>query len=103
MRGDILNIKEHFEGEAQDRRIELVQKILEFRDDLYKDGKKSKELANMASVIVFSLIGAAHGYRPCCILHFCMNAYFDIKEPLSISDIDGRVMCRDCVNDEVTF
>ena len=98
-----MNIIEHFEGESQDRRIELIAKILEFREELFKDGKKSKELANMASVIVFSLVGAAHGYKPCCILHFCVNAYFGIKEPLSISSGDGRVMCPNCIADEVTF
>jgi hypothetical protein len=85
----------------QDDRIELMQKILEFREELYGQARKSKELANMAQVLMFSLIGAAHGYKPCCVFHFCVNAYFDIKEPLSISPVDGRILCPRCIEDEI--
>lgn len=98
-----MKISEYFGGQDQDRKAELMLKILEFRDEIYSKKRNSKYTLTGESIAIMALFGAAFGYKPCCILHFCINAYYDIKEPLSISNEDGRVLCPECVKDEVVL
>jgi hypothetical protein len=98
-----LKISEHFGGQEQDSKAELILKILEFRDEIFAKKERGKYALNGETIAIMALFGAAFGYKPCCILHFCINAYYDIKEPLSISIEDGRVLCPECVKDEVVL
>lgn len=93
-----MKVSEMWGGENQDQKIEHLQKVFDFRTVVFDYAKKSKnqEAMNLASVLVHALFGAAHNYKPCCVLEFCENTFFEIQKPISLCPVDKRVLCKKC-------
>jgi len=99
-----MKISELYGGQNQDNKIELRQKVLDFRQLIYANSKLATdpEVAQKnAMVAVFALLGMAENYNPCCVFEFCRRFYLDEEDlhPISLGD-DGRVMCPQCEIDD---
>lgn len=97
-----MDIRKFYAAQEQDEKIEHMQRVLAFREQVFSaaTASGSDEAKRLAGIVAFSLIGAAYGYKPCCVLEFCSNQYFGIRKPISACPVDGRVLCKQC-EDEI--
>ena len=90
-----MKIAELFGGAEQDSAVELLQKMLEFREEVYADCRGNAAASKAASIAAFALFGAFYKYNACCILYFCELAYRDLPVPHE-AKWKKMVLCPKC-------
>ena len=94
-----MNIREWFEGDDQDRKIETMQKVFALRDDISREAKTELE-KRIGTCLTHSMFGMIHGYPPCCVIEFVRQS-FDETFFDSSRAIDGFQPCHRCFSDFV--
>jgi hypothetical protein len=96
-----MDIGKHFAGEAQDDQIELRQKIMRFRDEVYETVNQNgnEQARKLAGTLMFAMFGMSYGYKPCCVFEFCLDYYQNRKRQKVLCPKTKAVMCTKCVED----
>lgn len=86
-----MDIKDYFAGLSQDDVVERFQRVLRFRDRLYAGGGD----VNGETIASYALFGLHFGYPPCCVLHFCEQAFDGTGHDAPIPK-SGYIPCPRC-------
>ena len=93
-----MKISEFFGGDEQDGKIETIEKLMKFRKVFYDYAQQSgsEEAMKLATMVAHALLGAAHGYKACCVLFFVECTFRGEIPPKTLHPTDSRSCCPKC-------